>query len=284
MIRVETAAELREWIADRRRAGDTVGLVPTMGYLHEGHLSLVREAKRRGHAVVMSIFVNPLQFGPNEDYDRYPRDLDRDRALAERVGVDLLFTPSVEEMYPEPLQVTLRVGSWAGRLCGASRPGHFDGVVTVVAKLFHLVGPDEAFFGEKDFQQLRIVQRMVRDLNFPVAVVGCPTVREEDGLAMSSRNQYLNPEERRIASALPRALRAAREWAAEGEHRSRMIIDQVEQQLRTAGLVIDYVSIVGEEDLEPVETIDRPCRLLAAVYVGKTRLIDNIALGPEKER
>ncbi|MDI3327314.1 MAG: pantoate--beta-alanine ligase [Alicyclobacillaceae bacterium] len=284
MIRVETSAELREWTAARRRAGDTVGLVPTMGYLHEGHLSLVREAKRRGHAVVMSIFVNPLQFGPNEDYDRYPRDLDRDRALAERVGVDLLFTPSVEEMYPEPLQVTLRVGSWADRLCGASRPGHFDGVVTVVAKLFHLVGPDEAFFGEKDFQQLRIVQRMVRDLNFPVAVVGCPTVREEDGLAMSSRNQYLNPEERRIASALPRALRAAQERAAEGERRSRTIIDQVEQQLRTAGLVIDYVSIVGEEDLEPVETIDRPCRLLAAVYVGKTRLIDNIALGPEKER
>ncbi|MBE3553186.1 MAG: pantoate--beta-alanine ligase [Kyrpidia tusciae] len=274
----ESVSEVRAWVNQRRGEGRTIGLVPTMGFLHDGHLSLVKRAKAAGHAVVMSIFVNPLQFGPGEDYDRYPRDLARDRALAERTGVDLLFTPSVREMYPRALQVTLRVGDLANRLCGLSRPGHFDGVATVVAKLFHIVEPDEAFFGEKDYQQLRIIQTMAEDLNLPVKVIGCPTVREADGLAMSSRNRYLSPEERRSAAVLSRALFDAARRCREGTTRAGELVQSVTQQLSSAGLEVEYVSAVREEDLGQVDQIDEPCRLLAAVRVGDTRLIDNVAL------
>ncbi|MBX6394856.1 MAG: pantoate--beta-alanine ligase [Alicyclobacillaceae bacterium] len=284
MIQAETISQVREWVRAQRREGRTVGLVPTMGYLHEGHLSLVREAKSRGHTVIMSIFVNPLQFGPHEDYDRYPRDLARDRALAEQAGVDCLFAPSVDEMYPTPPQVRVVVGTLAERLCGASRPGHFDGVVTVVSKLFHIVLPDEAFFGEKDFQQLRIVDRMAKDLNFPVKVVGCPTVREDDGLAMSSRNQYLNPEERKVAAALPRALLAAQRRCEEGVVDAHILKEAVRRDLTGAGHVIDYVEVVREDDLEPAEVVEGACRLMAAVYIGQTRLIDNVPLRPGGKR
>ncbi|MBX5436967.1 MAG: pantoate--beta-alanine ligase [Alicyclobacillaceae bacterium] len=279
MIVARTVQEVRQWIRERRWQGCSIGLVPTMGYLHEGHLSLVRAARARGHQVVMSIFVNPLQFGPREDFDRYPRDLDRDTALAAEAGVDLLFAPPVREMYPQEPVVTVKAGALAERLCGASRPGHFDGVVTVVAKLFHITQPDEAFFGEKDFQQLRIVQRMTADLNFPVEVVGCPTVREADGLAMSSRNQYLTAAQRAQAAALPRALAHARERCErDGERDARTLIREVSEELSSAGIKIDYVSVVRDDNLEPVEQIDRPCRLMAAVWVGQTRLIDNVAI------
>ncbi|MDI3256276.1 MAG: pantoate--beta-alanine ligase [Kyrpidia sp.] len=280
MIRAETIDEARSWAAGHRRAERTIGLVPTMGYLHEGHLSLARRAKSAGHAVAMSIFVNPLQFGPREDYDRYPRDLSRDEGLAERVGVDLLFVPPVEEMYPRPPRVTLKVGSLADRWCGASRPGHFDGVVTVVSKLFHIFRPDEAFFGEKDYQQLRIIEAMVRDLNFSTRVVGCPTVREEDGLAMSSRNRYLTPEQRRRAAALPGALAEARRLCREGHTRADELAEVVRRALSNAGCSVDYVAVVREDDLEPVEKVTGPCRLMAAAVVGETRLIDNVALVP----
>jgi len=214
---IETLAKLREQITADRAAGKRIGLVPTMGYLHAGHLSLVHAARRECAVVVMSIFVNPKQFGPNEDFATYPRDMERDLTLAQEAGVDAVFAPPVEEVYPDGFHSEVIVHELTESLCGASRPGHFDGVTTVVAKLFNMVGPDRAYFGQKDYQQVCVIQKMVADLNMPLTVVACPIVREDDGLAMSSRNAYLSTEERRAALVLSRALHQAKECVAAGE-------------------------------------------------------------------
>ena len=263
-----------------RAEGRAVGLVPTMGYLHEGHLSLVERARKDADLVAVSIFVNPLQFGPSEDLGTYPRDLDRDVALMEAAAVDVVFLPGDAEMYPggRP-QVTIDPGPLGERLEGASRPGHFAGVCTVVAKLFSLAGRCAAYFGEKDAQQLAVIRRMVADLDMPVDVMGCPTVREEDGLAMSSRNTYLDPEDRAAATCLYEALARA-VWLVEGGEREATVL--VAEMAKRIGAErrarIDYVAVVDEETFEDVERIDRPARALVAAHLGRTRLIDNMRL------
>ncbi len=283
MKTVGTVQELRQFLRplrDRR-----IGLVPTMGYLHEGHVSLIRRARKECDVVVLSVFVNPLQFGPREDYDRYPRDLDRDARIAEQAGVDMLFAPSVEEMYPEKPLTTVTVSRLTDRLCGASRPGHFDGVATVVAKLFHIVEPDRAYFGLKDAQQVAVVERMVRDLHFPVEIIPCPTVREKDGLAVSSRNVYLSEEEREQATVLSAGLREVAEKVQAGEMtRSRQVIDYLQGRISSKPLArIDYVDVLTYPDLTPVDALQGQRILVAvAVHFGSTRLIDNVIL-PEKE-
>jgi pantoate--beta-alanine ligase len=276
-----TRAELAELLADARRAGRPVGFVPTMGALHEGHASLVRAARDRvgDGPVVVSIFVNPLQFGPGEDLDRYPRTLEADLEVCAREGVDIVFAPSVDEVYPggDP-QVTVAPGPLAGVLEGRTRPGHFAGVLTVVAKLFGLVRPDVAVFGQKDYQQLALVRRMVLDLNMGVDVVGAETVREPDGLALSSRNRYLDPEQRRTAVALSRALRAAREHAPEG---LQPALDAARAELRAApGVDLDYLVITdpGLGELPAAVAPGTDARALIAARVGSTRLIDNMPL------
>lgn len=283
MKTVGTVQELRHFLRplrDRR-----IGLVPTMGYLHEGHVSLIRRARKECDVVVLSVFVNPLQFGPREDYDRYPRDLDRDARIAEQAGVDVLFAPSVEEMYPEKPLTTVTVSRLTDRLCGASRPGHFDGVATVVAKLFHIVEPDRVYFGLKDAQQVAVVERMVRDLHFPVEIIPCPTVREKDGLAVSSRNVYLSEEEREQATVLSAGLREVAEKVQAGEMtRSRQVIDYLQGRISSKPLArIDYVDVLTYPDLTPVDALQGQRILVAvAVHFGSTRLIDNVIL-PEKE-
>jgi pantoate--beta-alanine ligase len=280
VIELATVGDVRGWSRAQRTAGRRVGFVPTMGFLHEGHLLLVDRARAATDVVVMSIFVNPLQFGPTEDLGRYPRDLARDRALAAGRGVACLYVPTVDAMYPTPALVRVTPGPLADHLCGPRRPGHFEGVLTVVAKLLHQVEPDVALFGRKDVQQARLVQRMVADLDLPVTVVIAPTAREPDGLALSSRNTYLTPDERRRAARLPAALGAAHR-AFEGGERSAATV------CRTAGavlagdrdLVIEYVEAVHPATLAPVETVAADTVLAAAVQVGRTRLIDNIVLG-----
>jgi pantoate--beta-alanine ligase len=280
MLQVPTIAELRRHVGEARRQGKRIGFVPTMGYLHDGHLSLVKRAREMCDFVVMSIFVNPLQFGPNEDFERYPRDIERDRELARSAGVDLLFTPSVEEMYPSKVLTTVSVAQVSEPLCGQSRPGHFDGVATVVLKLFHIVQPDAAFFGQKDAQQLAVISQMVEDLSVPVEIVPCPIVREPDGLAMSSRNVYLSPEERRQATVLFRSLKQAQEWLQEG-----VPLDEIKE--RMAAMIkaeplaeIDYVEVLTYPRLTPVQTASPGQRLIFALAVrfGRTRLIDNMMI------
>lgn len=262
-----------------RSEGKTIGFVPTMGYFHEGHLSLMRKARQECDVVVVSIYVNPLQFGPREDFNRYPRDIERDLKMAESVGVDIVFAPRDEEMYPEGYQTFVEVTELTRGLEGLHRPGHFRGVTTVVAKLFNIVLPHKAYFGEKDFQQLRVVQRMVRDLNFPVEIVPCPTVREEDGLAMSSRNTYLSPDERKAATILYRSLKAADDLFKNGERNAARLKAKVWEVLATESLVRpQYVEIVDAETLEPVSTVDRPSVILLAAFVGQARLIDEWVL------
>lgn len=262
-----------------RSEGKTIGFVPTMGYFHEGHLSLMRKARQECDVVVVSIYVNPLQFGPREDFNRYPRDIERDLKMAESVGVDIVFAPTDEEMYPEGYQTFVEVTELTRGLEGIHRPGHFRGVTTVVAKLFNIVLPHKAYFGEKDFQQLRVVQKMVRDLNFPVEIVPCPTVREEDGLAMSSRNTYLSPDERKAATILYRSLKAADELFKSGERNATRLKAKVWEVLATEPLVRpQYVEIVDAETLEPVYTVDRPSVILLAAFVGQARLIDEWVL------
>jgi pantoate--beta-alanine ligase len=263
------------------RLGKSVGFVPTMGYLHEGHLSLVRRAKRENQVVVVSVFVNPTQFGPNEDLDRYPRDLERDARLLEAEGVDYLFTPTAEEMYPEGYSTWVEVENLTEGLCGAKRPGHFRGVATVVTKLFNLVKPTRAYFGEKDFQQLQVIKRLVSDLNLDVEVVGCPIVREPDGLAMSSRNAYLSPEERESAVALYRALQLAKRLFEEGERDAETVKRKVREFLESYPLVkgVDYVEVVSADTLKPVKTIKEGDLIALAVFVGNARLIDNFVFG-----
>jgi|LSQX01.1.fsa_nt_gb pantoate--beta-alanine ligase len=276
---VHTIAEIREFVRQARLAGRTVGLVPTMGYLHEGHLELMRRARERCGVVVASIFVNPTQFGPNEDLERYPRDLERDARLAEEVGVDVIFNPPVEEMYPPGYCTYVDVERLTEKMCGASRPGHFRGVATVVTKLFNIVRPDTAFFGQKDAQQALVIRRMAEDLNMDLEIVTVPTVREPDGLAMSSRNVYLDPEQRRAALVLAQSLDRAVEAVRAGERDVQRIRRLVEELIRAEPLaLIDYVEIYSYPGLEPVERLQGQALLALAVKFGQTRLIDNVIL------
>jgi pantoate--beta-alanine ligase len=280
MHEISLIADLRSWSRGHRAAGRRIGLVATMGYLHDGHLRLVDEARRGSDVVLMSIFVNPLQFGPGEDLARYPRDLPRDRALAAARGVEALFVPSAADMYPAGSEIRVIPGATADRWEGAARPGHFAGVLTVVAKLFHLVEPDLACFGRKDVQQLTLVRRMVRDLDWPIEIVTVPTVREPDGLALSSRNAYLSPADRRRALVLSRALRAAHEAWRGGETRAAKIEETMQKQLRVQPeIVVEYIAVAEPEALAPVDTVDADTVVALAARVGGTRLIDNIVLG-----
>ncbi len=280
MVDLETIPDLRRWVRGHRAARRRIGLVPTMGYLHEGHLRLVDEARRRADAVVMSVFVNPLQFGPNEDFLRYPRDLERDRALVTARGVDALFVPSTETMYPPGAEVRVTPGPTGEHWEGAARPGHFAGVLTVVAKLLHLVEPDVACFGRKDVQQAVLITQMVRDLDWPVEIVVVPTVRETDGLALSSRNAYLDPEERRQAVGLSRALQAGHEAWRAGQTTARRLEQTMREQLaKYPGIRLEYLAIVEPRTLEPVATAAADTIVALAARVGHTRLIDNIVLG-----
>ncbi|UCF31969.1 MAG: pantoate--beta-alanine ligase [bacterium] len=282
---ITTIEQMREHSDRLRDEGNRIGFVPTMGFLHEGHLSLMRKAREENHTLVTSIFVNPTQFGPNEDFKSYPRDPENDSVLCRKVGTDVLFAPSAEEMYPEGSKTIVHVSGLTGVLCGASRPGHFDGVTTVVAKLFSIVQPHNAYFGLKDYQQYRVIATMVRDLNMGVNVVGLPTVREDDGLAMSSRNSYLSEEERRSALSLNRALRLAEDMFEDGVLDSAAIRDRVRETVEEAPHArIDYIEIVDAVELTPVETISGPSLLAMAVYFGKARLIDNTVLGKRRSR
>ncbi|MFD0670379.1 pantoate--beta-alanine ligase [Cohnella sp. GCM10027633] len=288
---IRTISELRQEVNAYRRslvtAGGTVGFVPTMGYLHEGHASLLARSKADNGLTVLSIFVNPLQFGPNEDLSRYPRDEERDLALAAREGVDIAFLPSVEEMYPQyPLLTTVSVAQVTDHLCGASRPGHFDGVAAVVAKLFNIVQPDRAYFGLKDAQQVAVITQMVRDLSIPVEIVPCPIVREQDGLALSSRNVYLNDEERLQSLALSRSLSKADGWIAEGAS-AVQLSRKLSEDIRNSPLAdIDYVEIVSYPDMrrlegnEPLREAAQSILIALAVRFGRTRLIDNKLVNP----
>ena len=279
---IASASEMQQTALALRAAGKRLAFVPTMGNLHDGHLSLVRLAKTRADVVVVSIFVNPTQFGPNEDFAAYPRTFEADRALCEREGVDLIFHPSVPDMYPAGASVSVIETSLSRTLCGAARPGHFAGVCTVVAKLFNLVLPHVAVFGEKDAQQLRIIRRMVRDLRFPVEIVAGPTAREADGLARSSRNQYLTAEQRPQAVCLRRALDEAERRFAAGERDPAALVAAMRAVVaRAPAAKIDYVEIVDDETLQPLAgPIARPALAALAVWVGQPRLIDNAVLRP----
>ncbi len=274
-------AALRARLGADRAAGRRIALVPTMGFLHRGHLALVAAARADADVVVMSIFVNPLQFGPGEDFERYPRDLDRDRTLAAGAGVDVVFAPPVEEMYRGGREVRVTMSGAASRWEGAIRPGHFDGVLTVVAKLFNIVAPDVACFGQKDIQQVVLVRRMIAELDVAVALRVVPTVRDPDGLALSSRNIYLDQTARARALALPRGLdAAARRWR-EGERDAARLQEQVAASLASTGLVPDYIAVVDPDRLAPLTDAVRGTIIAAAVRVGSTRLIDNVILGEE---
>ena len=265
--------------AQRKRDGKRIGLVPTMGALHEGHLSLIRAARAQSDVVAVSLFVNPLQFGPNEDLAKYPRTFERDRQVLEAEKADLLFAPSNDDMYPPGATTFVTVEGLSEKLCGRSRPGHFRGVTTVVAKLFHIVEPDLAFFGQKDAAQVAIIRRMVRDLNFPVRIVVCPIVREPDGLAMSSRNAYLDPQQRKRATALYRALMRVQTLADTGERSAARLTEAGKQVIaEEAGVRLDYFEIVGPDTLDPVNDISRGALVAVAAFLGATRLIDNLVL------
>lgn len=273
---VETIAEVREQVRAWRQEGLSVGLVPTMGYLHEGHQSLIDRAVADNDRVVVSVFVNPMQFGVGEDLESYPRDMDRDAAICEKAGASLIFHPEPSEMYPEDFSSFVDMSTLTGGLCGKSRPIHFRGVCTVVSKLFNIVTPDCAYFGQKDAQQLAVIRHMVSDLSYGIEIVGCPIVREEDGLAKSSRNTYLNPEERQAALILSRSLAAGRKLLENGETSAATIRQEITRQIEAEPLAkIDYVEVVDWRNLEPVETIDGAVLVAIAVYIGKTRLIDN---------
>ncbi len=275
---VNTVKEVKEQIWEWRGQGLTVGFVPTMGYLHEGHLSLMKAA-RENDRVVVSIFVNPMQFGPAEDLDSYPRDLERDAALCKEVGVDLIFHPEPEEMYDSHFCSYVDMNVLTEELCGLSRPVHFRGVCTVVNKLFHIVTPDRAYFGQKDAQQLAVIKRMVKDLNMDVEVKGCPIVREEDGLAKSSRNTYLSEEERQAALVLSKSIFLGQKMAQEGETRATVILGAMRELIESEPLAkIDYVKMVDLLTMQQVESTENGVLVAIAVYIGKTRLIDNFIL------
>jgi pantoate--beta-alanine ligase len=274
-----TVAETRATLLPERRSGKTIGLVPTMGAFHEGHLALMRAARAEADVVVVSLFVNPAQFGPSEDLSAYPRDLDRDTALAEAEGVDLLFAPAVEEVYPDGFDTRVEIGGLTETLEGESRPGHFTGVATVVTKLFNMVGPDVAWFGQKDAQQALVIRKLVRDLNMPVRVQVAPTVREPDGLAMSSRNAYLDGADRERASALSRALAAAEQAVAAGRIDAADVLAAARAELDAAGVTPEYLELRSAHDLSPAEGVNGNTLLAVAARVGRARLIDNTMLG-----
>ena len=279
MIRVSSRQELRDSLARLKKPEARVGFVPTMGYLHEGHASLIRLARQTSDLVVVSIFVNPKQFGPHEDLDRYPRDLSRDMQLCAQEGVDLLFTPQPEDIYPPGFRTEVAVAGLTEPLCGASRPGHFTGVTTVVARLFGLVRPDRAFFGQKDFQQWRVIAQMVEDLAMPVSVVRGPIVREADGLALSSRNTYLSNEDRRRALALSRALAMAMRMVLDGERSAERLLVAARSALSEVDL--EYLELRDADTLQPVTSLDAPAVMAVAAKVGRTRLIDNALLASD---
>jgi pantoate--beta-alanine ligase len=278
MKTTKTIAGLREALAPYRKAGDAIGFVPTMGALHAGHLSLVREAKKRAKCVVVSIFVNPTQFAPNEDLAKYPRTLERDSQMLEAEGVHVLFAPSAEEMYGVDSTTWVTVGELGDRNEGRMRPGHMRGVATVVAKLFNIVQPDFAFFGEKDAAQLAVVRRMTRDLRFPIEIIGCPIIREADGLAMSSRNVYLSPEERKKGLVLHRALQVAENAVKSGEGSAVAILAVAQKEFDRAGVTPDYIELLDPDTLEPIPTIKDQALLAVAAKIGSTRLLDNVLL------
>jgi pantoate--beta-alanine ligase len=280
MIELTSIPDLKGWVRSRRREGRRIGLVPTMGFLHEGHLALVDEAKRRADVVLMTIFVNPLQFGPTEDLSRYPRDLARDRRLASSRGVDAIFVPSEAVMYPPGSEIRVIPGRSADRWEGAARPGHFAGVLTVVAKLFHLVEPDVACFGRKDVQQAVLIRQMVRDLDWPLELAVVPTVREPDGLALSSRNAYLDPEQRKRAVALSGALQEAHVAWCGGERSAKAVEERARRYLDAyPDIQVEYLAVAEPEALEPVQEVQATTVVAVAARVGLTRLIDNIVLG-----
>lgn len=277
MLTLTTARDMRTWSDVERGRGYTIGFVPTMGALHHGHASLIRAARAACDRVVVSVFVNPTQFGPNEDYERYPRMVEADRALCEREGADVVFAPSVPEIYPPGNETIVDVGSLGTVLCGASRPGHFRGVATVVAKLFAIVNPHRAFFGRKDYQQTVVIRRLVEDLRFGVEIVVCPTVRDADGLAASSRNAYLSPEERKRALRVHAALAEAERLIKAGERSGGKIRDVLEVLLSSEGAVrVDYAAVVHPDTLQPEEQLAGRVVIAVAAWVGKTRLIDNV--------
>ena len=274
-----TIKDVRERVNAWKREGLTVGFVPTMGYLHEGHKSLMQAARANNDKVVVSVFVNPMQFGPNEDLESYPRDFEKDCALCESVGVDLIFHPEPEEMYADGFCSYVDMNGLTTELCGKSRPIHFRGVQTVVLKLFNIVKPDRAYFGQKDAQQLAVIKRMVKDLNVDTEIVGCPIVREADGLAKSSRNTYLNPDERKAALILSRSLKLGRELIENGETDAKAVIKAITDSINTEPLAkIDYVDVVDFDTITPVDSIGKSVLVAIAVYIGKTRLIDNFII------
>ncbi len=276
MTVVHTINEVRKIVKDWRKQGLSIGFVPTMGYLHEGHKSLIEKSVSENNKTVVSVFVNPIQFAPNEDLESYPRDLERDSKLCETVGADLIFNPSPEEMYPDNFCTGVEVQNLTVGLCGKTRPSHFKGVCTVVTKLFNIVTPDNAYFGEKDAQQLAVIKRMVRDLNMDININGCPIIREDDGLAKSSRNTYLNADERKAALVLSRSLRIAKGKLENGEKSSAEIIKVIREEINKEPLAkIDYVEVSDSLELKSVESIESSVLVAIAVYIGKTRLIDN---------
>lgn len=284
MKTIETVTEMVQLAKMWRQEGKRVGLVPTMGYLHQGHLSLAAAARQDCDIVVMSIFVNPTQFGPNEDYEAYPRDLSHDRALAEGAGVDYLFAPQPGDMYPNGYSTFVNVEGVTDHLCGAKRPGHFRGVATVVSKLFHIVQPEKAYFGQKDGQQVAVLRRMVADLNMPVEIIARPIVREADGVALSSRNVYLSAEQRQQAVVLSQGLARARDLFVQGERDGEILKKAVTDVIQTAPLAkIDYVQLVDGDTMAPIPKITGNAMLAVAVYFGETRLIDNVLLMVESE-
>ena len=275
---VKTIDEVRKIICEWKKQGLSVGFVPTMGYLHEGHQSLIKRSTENDRTVV-SIFVNPIQFGPNEDFAAYPRDLERDTLKCEEAGADLIFAPEASEMYAEDFTSFVDMTGPTEDLCGAKRPGHFRGVCTVVAKLFNIVTPDKAYFGQKDAQQLAVIRRMVRDLSFGVEIVGCPIIREDDGLAKSSRNTYLSDEERKAAVVISKALETGKSMIENGEKSAQAVIEKITAEIEKEPLAkIDYIKAVDADSIEPIEEINGRILVAAAVFIGKTRLIDNFII------
>ena len=276
VIVARTPKEVKETIRDWKKQGYSIGLVPTMGYLHEGHGSLIKRAVEENDKVMVSVFVNPIQFGPNEDLETYPRDFDADLQMIEKLGADMVFHPEPSDMYAPDFSTTISVAGVSENLCGARRPGHFNGVCTVVTKLFNLSEADRAYFGQKDAQQLAVVRRMVRDLNANIEIVGCPIIREDDGLAKSSRNTYLNPDERKAATVLSKALRTGKQMIESGEKNAEVVKSKITEIISKEPLAkIDYVEITDWNSIEPVDIIDRSTLCAIAVYIGNTRLIDN---------
>lgn len=274
-----TVKDVRSQVNEWKKEGLTIGYVPTMGYLHEGHRSLIEAARANNDRVVVSIFVNPMQFAPTEDLESYPRDLEKDAKMCEEVGVDLLFHPEPSEMYADGFCSYVDMNGLTTELCGRTRPTHFRGVQTVVLKFFNIIKPDRAYFGQKDAQQLAVIKRMVADLNVDVEIIGCPIIREDDGLAKSSRNTYLNPDERKAALILSKSLKLGKELIESGETDSKAVIKAISDNINTEPLAkIDYVSVVDFNTITPVEKIEKSVLVAIAVYIGKTRLIDNFVI------